>query len=150
MNIYRSNKKNDVFIFEVFKDEYQYWDAFCEFFIAKCVIVIEKPNLNEANSKKIRNVQETLEMLMFTLDVGREDLKTDVPIPTTFLSLFYSLMKKWDSVIQGELQQNLTKLQQATNGENKRKFSDETNMLTYLLKMNQEIKKQLESFNKSS
>lgn len=146
MKIYKSmNKQNEV-VFEVYKNEYKYWDTFCEFFIPRCEILMENKKEIEKFRNQYQELKETLEMIMFTLDIGILDTKTKVSIPSFFLTLFNSLMKKWETPMRNILDQKLIQLKETKNGEDKRQVSEEIDVLTYILKTNRVLIEEIESY----
>ncbi|WP_121616594.1 hypothetical protein [Virgibacillus halodenitrificans] len=130
-------KQTDHVLFEIQQEEYFYWETFCDSFIERCTQIID---IKQENSKKylhdFQKFKECLELILFTVDVSKQEKKCILQLPITFLSLLQLLMKKWHKKLKQELQQVRLKQMGCTNGENKRQLFNRKIQLEEVLTLN--------------
>lgn len=139
MKLRKGLKNTTAVELDVLQTQYEYFQQYCEFFIQKCDQFIDSKKHAEMKSSHFTNLKSTLENIMFTLDVGRNDKKTTIQIPTVFLDLLCSLAVRWDKLLNLSLDDYCQKLKTAINGENKRQFTNKAESLRYLIELNKEF-----------
>ncbi len=111
------------------KDEYLFWFHFCEYYIEQCIQLSKAQPLPDNVLYNIRKAKETLESVMFNVDIFRGDNSCSVSIPLHFLPVLQHMMEQWDQILLKEILIRQEKLKYVTNGENKRQYTDEVERL---------------------
>lgn len=133
-------------LFEIQQDEYSYWETFCDFFIERCTQIIEGKQGTKKLKQHFQSFKECLELILFTVDISKQDKICTVQIPTMYLSLFQSLMDKWHEKLQHEIQQAKSKQTDTNNGEKKRRLYQRQTHLEQVLQMNIRINQNLKEY----
>ena len=123
MKIIKSSINSNQVRVNVTQIEYSYWDKFCEVFINKCDELIDNKDLSNKKREDFKALKESLEGILFIIDVNQTETDTQIEFSSSDLSLMYSIMQNWKSTLNKELSQLNEKLKRQINGENKRYYA---------------------------
>lgn len=139
MNIIKSSINSNLVRVNVTQIEYSYWDKFCEVFINKCDELIDNKDLSKKKREDFKAFKESLEGILFTIDVNQTESDTQIEFSSTDLSLMYSIMQNWKSILNKELSQLNEKLKRQINGENKRYYAIKIEKLNNIIEHNNKM-----------
>lgn len=145
MNITRLN---NMILFEIQQDEYYYWETFTDKLIDKCTKIIDEKQVTKTLLPKFQSFKECLELILFTVDISKQDKKCTVKVPSEFLTLMFMLMKKWHEKLRCELQHVKSKQAETINGENKRQLYEKQKHLEQILSVNTLMIEQISTYRK--
>lgn len=142
----KSSKKGTHILIEVPQKDFRFWDTFCEFYIRKCEGLIDNTALDKAERQHFQTIKDTLEMILFTIDVNQTDYHTAIEFESTYLGLFLTMMQRWVHLLEQAIPIKRNQLLNTKNGENKRQLTDEIEYHTYLIEVNHRLINQFNTF----
>lgn len=142
-----SDKLNNV-VLEIYQGEYLFWDHFCDYYTEKYNKILSEQVLPEDKLQRLLKAKETLESILFHVDVYRENKNCTVYVPKIVLSILKRTMGEWNNVLHDEIKKRQMKLKRTTNGENKRQLSDELKRLEKEAELNFVFIAQINEFTK--
>lgn len=139
MKIIKSSINSNQVRVNVTQIEYSYWDKFCEVFINKCDELIDNKDLSNKKREDFKAFKESLEGILFIIDVNQTETDTQIEFSSSDLSLMYSIMQNWKSTLNKELSQLNEKLKRQINGENKRYYAIRIEKLNNIIEHNNKM-----------
>lgn len=133
-------------LFEIQQEDYFYWETFCDSFIERCTKIIAGKQGTEKMIHSFQEFKECLDLILFIVDISKQDKVCTVQIPTGFLSLIKSLMEKWEETLQYELQQVKLNQTKTNNGENKRQLFEKQGQLEQVLQVNTRVIRSIKEY----
>ena len=118
-------KTNEEYKIRIQKNECLYWESYCEHYIGQCLHLSKTNSLSTETVTTILGVKELLESILFITDIFKEDKNCSVSIPHHIYPVFVPMMTEWNQILDNQIRKRMEKLKIATNGEDKRQYTDE-------------------------